>query len=108
DPNDHEEFGAKRLNGTVKRKPRNAPDNVPPTRPRHVFPSPKSRSRSRRVRPKSMGVPPPKTTAIGFDTKAGRKTHKACRIDSRALAASTPGTSKSPLSCSTPYDVVKA
>src|SRR5947208_271682 len=87
DPNDQVEFGAKRLNGTVKSKPKNAPASVPPTSPRHVFPSPKSRSRSRRVRPKSMGVPPPKTTAIGFATKAGRKNHKACGIASRAIAA---------------------
>src|SRR5207244_1655325 len=86
-PNDHVEFGAKRLNGAVKSRPRNAPDNVPPTRPRHVFPSPKSRSRSPSVRPKSMRVPPPTTTAIGFATKAGRKNHKACGIASRAIAA---------------------
>src|SRR2546426_168239 len=34
-----------------------------------------------------MGVPPPKATAIGFATKAGRKNHKACGIASRAIAA---------------------
>src|SRR5207249_7096010 len=39
DPEDHVEFGAKRLKGTVKRSPSNAPDSVPPTRPRHVLPS---------------------------------------------------------------------
>src|SRR5207245_2788833 len=87
DPKDQGELGATRLNGTDRSKPRNAPDRVPPTRPRQGFPSPKSRSPSRRVRPKSIGVPPPNTTAIGFATKAGRKNHKACGIDSRAIAA---------------------
>src|SRR2546430_4079656 len=83
DPKDHDESGAMTLKGNGRRRPRTAPDKVPPTRPRHVLPSPKIRSPPASLRPKSIGVPPPKTTAIGFARKAGRKNQKAWGIASR-------------------------
>src|SRR6266516_1941499 len=84
-PNDHEDAGSRISKGRERRRPKTAPDAVPPTRPLQVLPSPKIRSPSERVRPKSIGVPPPKTTAIGFATNAGRKNQTACGIASRAF-----------------------
>src|SRR5207244_6909864 len=86
-PKDHDEDGARRSNGRDRRSPRIAPARVPPTRPRHVLPSPKIRCPSERLRPRSIDGPPPKTTAIGFAMKAGRKNHRAWGIASRATGA---------------------
>src|SRR5207244_71245 len=86
-PKDHDEDGARRSNGRDRRSPRIAPAKVPPTRPRHVLPSPKIRCPSERLRPRSIGGPPPKTTAVGFAMKAGRKNHRAWGIASRATGA---------------------
>src|SRR5438552_7753559 len=86
-PKDHDEDGVRRWNGRDRRSPRIDPARVPPTRPRHVLPSPKIRCPSERLRPRSIGGPPPKTTAIGFAMNAGRKNHRAWGIASRATGA---------------------
>src|SRR3989440_7788833 len=86
-PKDHEEDGARTSNGRDRTRPRIAPEAVPPTRPRHVLPSPKIRCPSERFRPPSMGAPPPESTAKGLATNAGRKNHRAWGIASRATGA---------------------
>src|SRR5438128_2830042 len=86
-PKDHDEDGARRSNGRDRRSPRIAPARVPPTRPRHVLPSPKIRCPSERLRPRSIVGPPPKTTHAGFAMKGGRKNHRAWGLASRATGA---------------------
>src|SRR5213595_1324347 len=88
DPRDQLDEGERTRNGAERRNPRTAPLAVPPTRPRQVLPSPNRRSPSRKVRPRSIGRPPPKRTAAGFATKAGRKNHRAWGIDSRGTGPS--------------------
>ena len=72
-----ERRGSTRGPTVARRRPRTMPDAIPPANPRHVFPSPSRRRPSLNVRPKSIGVPPPNTTAIGFATYAGRRNQNA-------------------------------
>src|SRR5512145_2847130 len=68
------------------------PAATPPISPRQVLPSPNRRFPFQLL-PKSIGVPPPNSTAAEFGTYAGSISQKPSRMRSRNPHASMPASS---------------